>query len=68
MEKKEKGENSMILNPTESGHFQCPYCGKIMTLIFNEKLLKITDYICHICKKGFEVKPVQKRSLEAWIS
>ena len=61
------GKTPMILNPTETGHFQCPYCGKIMTPIFNEKLLKITDYICHWCKKGFEVKSIKERTLEEWI-
>jgi len=45
------------LEPNKYGNYPCPYCGHILTGIYREwtKPPRITDYICHWCKRGFRV-------------
>ena len=45
----------MRLEPNEHGNFLCPYCSFTLTPIFRVWLNQVTDYICHRCKKGFEI-------------
>ncbi len=44
-----------LLEPNEHGNYLCPYCSHALTPVFKEWLNTITDYICHRCKKRFNV-------------
>ena len=43
------------LEPDKNGNYPCPYCFHILTPIFAEWLLRVTDYICHWCQIGFKI-------------
>ena len=52
----------MRLEPNEHGNLLCPYCSFVLTPILREWLKppQVTDYVCHRCKKGFEI-PIKSK-------
>ena len=44
------------LEPNEHGNYPCPYCTHILTAIIKVWIPEISDYICHRCQIGFEIK------------
>ena len=50
------------LEPNEHGNYLCPYCDHALTPILREWLKppRVTDYVCHWCKIGFEVATAKR--------
>lgn len=45
------------LEPNKHGNYPCPHCENTLTPILREWMRppRVTDYVCHKCKVGFDI-------------